>query len=99
MAATRFAVRSLYIVLWTGAAYAAPGDGAPAGDGDTAELAGEVIGEVIEIAGGAREPAQTHLTAAEAREMPGSLGDPVRAVMALPGVAPTTVSHPDFYLR
>lgn len=39
------------------------------------------------------------LTLEEARDMPGALGDPFRAVLALPGVVPMLDGLPYFYLR
>lgn len=39
------------------------------------------------------------MSAAQLREVPGALGDPVRAVAALPGVVPTAVNRPEVYIR
>src|SRR5262249_31548640 len=55
--------------------------------------------EVIVAEESAPEPEKVQLPAAQLREVAGSLGDPVRAVSALPGVVPTTLSVPDVYIR
>lgn len=44
-------------------------------------------------------PGAQSLTAAEARETPGSFGDPLRAVDALPSVSPVVSGLPYFYVR
>jgi hypothetical protein len=53
-----------------------------------------VTAEVVRVEGGARE-----ITLAEARNMPGAMGDPLRAVLVLPGVVPLLEYLPFFYLR
>jgi outer membrane receptor protein involved in Fe transport len=55
--------------------------------------------EVIVVEDRSLEPSQTHISGAEARRAPGALGDPVRALTAMPGVVPTNISRPQFYLR
>ncbi|MEM6788468.1 MAG: TonB-dependent receptor plug domain-containing protein [Myxococcota bacterium] len=44
-------------------------------------------------------PGETQLTREETRRLPGALGDPFRAVGALPGVTPTVSGLPFFYVR
>ncbi|HXK19092.1 MAG TPA: Plug domain-containing protein, partial [Polyangiaceae bacterium] len=54
---------------------------------------------VIEVRGtppGAGTPA---LSRAQARELPGAFGDPLRAVDSLPGVVPTISGLPIFFIR
>jgi hypothetical protein len=55
--------------------------------------------EVIVVEDRRVEPAETRMSAAEARQVPGALGDPVRAVVALPGVSPVGSGRPEIYLR
>ena len=55
--------------------------------------------EVIVVESQASEPAELRIPAAQLREVPGALGDPVRAVTSLPGVVPTTANRPDVYIR
>jgi hypothetical protein len=44
-------------------------------------------------------PAVTSLSRAEVRQIPGTFGDPFRAIEALPGVTPTVSGLPFFYVR
>jgi len=55
--------------------------------------------EVIVVEAHAPEPAEVRVPAAQLREVPGALGDPVRAVTALPGVVPTAENRPEVYIR
>ncbi|HTM45063.1 MAG TPA: energy transducer TonB [Polyangiaceae bacterium] len=44
-------------------------------------------------------PGAVSLTRAEARELPGSFGDPTRAIEAMPGVTPVVSGVPLFFIR
>jgi TonB family protein len=44
-------------------------------------------------------PSVTSLSRAEVRQIPGTFGDPFRAIEALPGVTPTVSGLPFFYVR
>lgn len=55
--------------------------------------------EEVLVQGVLREPSETRLTIEEAREIPGEMGDPVRVITALPGVAPTKADNPYLYVR
>lgn len=48
---------------------------------------------------GERPPGAVSLTRAEGRQVPGALGDPLRAVETLPGVTPTVSGLPLYYVR
>jgi outer membrane receptor protein involved in Fe transport len=48
---------------------------------------------------GVRKPLVTVLPRSEVRMLPGALGDPLRAIEALPGVTPTLSGAPYFYVR
>ncbi len=54
---------------------------------------------VIDVLGQKTPPGVTKLTRAEVRQLPGSFGDPFRAVEALPGVTPIISGLPFFYVR
>lgn len=56
-----------------------------------------VLGVTAEIA--RREGWSRQIAAEEARETPGALGDPFRAVLTMPGVLPVLDGMPYFYLR
>lgn len=83
---------------------APPPSAAPAPPPSAAPAATPMVAatpEVIEVqVRGVRVPpgAQT-LTAAQAREIPATFGDPLRAVEVLPGVAPVMAGLPYFYVR
>jgi hypothetical protein len=54
---------------------------------------------VIDVLGQRTPPGVTKLTRAEVRQLPGSFGDPFRAVEAMPGVTPIISGLPYFYVR
>ncbi len=54
---------------------------------------------VVEVRGVRHEIGETTLGSAEVREMPGTFGDPFRAIEALPGVMPIVSGLPYFYIR
>lgn len=54
---------------------------------------------VVEVRGRARGAGTPALSRAQARELPGAFGDPLRAVDALPGVVPTISGLPIFFIR
>ena len=54
---------------------------------------------VVEVRGEARGVGTPALSRAQARELPGAFGDPLRAVDALPGVVPTISGLPIFFIR
>src|SRR5215831_14842389 len=53
----------------------------------------------VQVRGVPSEPSRTQLTVEEAREIPGGLGDPLRAISALPGVSPMANGTPYLYVR
>lgn len=53
----------------------------------------------VRVQGDRTPPSALSLTAAEAREIPGSFGDPLRAVESLPSVTPIMSGLPYFYVR
>lgn len=55
--------------------------------------------EDVKVAGAKHDPSEVRLTVAEAREIPGAAGDPLRATLALPGVLPLSSANPYAYLR
>ena len=57
------------------------------------------LGEQIEVHDTRPDAGSTRMSIEEAREVPGTLGDPVRAVEVMPGVTPMFTSSPYFYLR
>lgn len=71
-------------------------DTAPPSEPVAATVAPEPAGVVVQ---GSRKPAATVLSRAEVRELPGALGDPLRAIESLPGVTPTLSGAPYFYVR
>jgi len=54
---------------------------------------------VIEVRGAQPGPGTPALSRAQARELPGAFGDPLRAVDSLPGVVPTVSGLPIFFIR
>lgn len=54
---------------------------------------------VVEVRGVPRGVGTPALSRAQARELPGAFGDPLRAVDALPGVVPTISGLPIFFIR
>jgi hypothetical protein len=54
---------------------------------------------VVEVRGRPRGVGTPALSRAQARELPGAFGDPLRAVDALPGVVPTISGLPIFFIR
>lgn len=54
--------------------------------------------EVV-VHGGRPPPASSRMTRAEVDQLPGALGDPFRAVEAMPGVTPAISGLPYFYVR
>jgi len=55
---------------------------------------------VIEVRGApAPGPSTPAISRAQARELPGAFGDPLRAIDALPGVVPTISGLPIFFIR
>src|SRR2546428_13646528 len=81
----RSATRWLWLLV--GAAPARADDAAP-----PPVVLDEVI--VVDDRAAPDDPAQTHLPAAAASTLPGALGDPVRAMTALPGISPVSGSRP-----
>lgn len=61
--------------------------------------AGEAAPTVVEVRGEPRGVGTPALSRAQARELPGAFGDPLRAVDALPGVVPTISGLPIFFIR
>ena len=53
----------------------------------------------MEVRGTARGAGTPALSRAQARELPGAFGDPLRAVDSLPGVIPTISGLPIFFIR
>ncbi|MCA9594790.1 MAG: TonB family protein [Myxococcales bacterium] len=53
----------------------------------------------VTVEGDKRPPGVTTFTRAEVREIPGSFGDPFRAVEAMPGVTPIISGVPYFFVR
>jgi len=54
---------------------------------------------VIEVRGAPPGPSTPALSRAQARELPGAFGDPLRAVDSLPGFVPTISGLPIFFIR
>lgn len=54
---------------------------------------------VVEVRGQPRGVGTPALSRAQARELPGAFGDPLRAVDTLPGVVPTISGLPIFFIR
>lgn len=71
-------------------------DTEPAGQ-PTAQAARDVHVQVT--VEGERPPGAVRFTRAEARQIPGTLGDPFRAVEVMPGVGPVVSGLPFFYVR
>lgn len=58
------------------------------------------VEESVDVAVQGERPAVvSSLTRAEARQIPGALGDPIRAVDLMPGVTPTVSGLPLYYVR
>lgn len=53
----------------------------------------------VTVRGTRHEIGQTTLSATDVRQMPGAMGDPFRAIEALPGVVPIVSGIPYFYVR
>jgi hypothetical protein len=53
----------------------------------------------VEVRGAPRAAGPSALSRAQARELPGAFGDPLRAVDSLPGVVPTISGLPIFFIR
>jgi TonB family protein len=53
----------------------------------------------ILVLGERRAPARTSLGRAEVRQIPGTFGDPFRAIEVMPGVAPIATGVPFFFVR
>lgn len=82
-----------------GPAPAAPG-ASPAKPGSPRGRAKASIEEAVEVSvQGERPIGAVSLTRAEARQIPGALGDPLRAVDMMPGVTPTVSGLPLYYVR
>lgn len=60
---------------------------------------GEASGAVVEVRGAPVGPGTPTLSRAQARELPGAFGDPLRAIDALPGIVPTISGLPIFFIR
>ena len=57
-------------------------------------------GEIqVNVVGERSAPASTSLDRAEARLVPGTFGDPLRAIESMPGVTPGVAGLPYFYVR
>ncbi len=61
--------------------------------------AGESQAVEITVQGDRPEPATQSLGRAEVRQLPGTFGDPFRAIEVLPGVAPIATGVPFFFVR
>jgi TonB dependent receptor/TonB-dependent Receptor Plug Domain len=103
-------VVSFCALLWTHNAWAGPDDGVVAGaapnapDSSPAEASQSPAvanpGPAPEITVEGRRRAHVEgFTQAEVRALPGALGDPLRAVEALPGVTPALSGVPYFFVR
>lgn len=58
------------------------------------------LGDAVEVAvEGERPPGAVSFTRSEGRQIPGALGDPLRAVESMPGVTPTVSGLPLYYVR
>lgn len=75
-------------------AQTAPAEG-DAGPSQTSEAASTVV----EVKGTRNGPGTPALSRAQARELPGAFGDPLRAIDSLPGVVPTISGLPIFFIR
>jgi TonB family protein len=53
----------------------------------------------VTIRGQVEHPGSVTVTSAEARELPGTFGDPLRAIEAQPGVVPIVSGVPSFFIR
>jgi hypothetical protein len=60
---------------------------------------GESSPTLVEVRGQQRGAGTPALSRAQARELPGAFGDPLRAVDSLPGVVPTISGLPIFFIR
>lgn len=68
----------------------------PATQGPTSDEPQTVVEVVVR---GKVPPGAQSLTRAEARELPGSFGDPTRAIEVMPGVTPVVSGVPLFFIR
>jgi len=83
-----------------GAVAASPSDGAAGSPGAPATKADSKEPIEVIVTGVRPELSRTaSLTRAEVREIPGTFGDPFRAVEALPGVTPIVSGLPFFFVR
>ncbi len=69
---------------------------APPSGGTASAHVEESVAVLVE---GERPPGVRTLTRAEGRQIPGALGDPLRAVETMPGVSPTISGLPLYYVR
>lgn len=63
------------------------------------QSAGTTPEAVVEVRGTPPGAGTPTLSRAQARELPGAFGDPLRAIEALPGVVPTISGLPIFFIR
>jgi len=77
----------------------APLPSSPAASSGKTVLAAQGRPEEVRVLGIKTEPTVVRLSEAVAREIPGALGDPLRAIDALPGMTPITSGVPYFYVR
>jgi hypothetical protein len=75
---------------------AAGAEGAPGAPGTTKPPAEPVE---VEVRGQRRAPGVVRVLRAEARAIPGTFGDPLRAIEAQPGVVPIMSGLPSFFVR
>jgi TonB family protein len=75
-----------------------PAGAAPAPAPQTPNRPSEGAVEVV-VLGERTAPDAQSFTRAEAREIPGTFGDPLRAIEALPGITPVVSGLPYFYVR
>jgi hypothetical protein len=73
--------------------------GAHPAHGQAAPARSDEAPTVVEVRGTPPGPGTPALSRAQARELPGAFGDPLRAVDSLPGVVPTISGLPVFFIR
>ena len=95
------AARIRFEVRFTEPAPALEAPASTPGDAPAARPARPRAAEQIEVVvqGEKKAPTVRSFTRAEVRELPGSFGDPFRAVEALPGVTPIISGVPFFFVR
>ena len=77
-----------------------PADRASLGSKPAAPKAPPALAPIeIQIVGEKLAPSVTSMSRAEVRQIPGTFGDPFRAIEVLPGVTPTISGLPFFYVR